>query len=98
MSDEFKRNVGRKRYFYFIESLLYNFPRIITATQRSNRMRYDNKVERGFLANGNKLLELTKRVLVLTEEIRKFIPNQNDFRVVLIDDIQDPIFEIVCSK
>ena len=50
------------------------------------------------MTNGNELLELTKRILVLAEEVRKLVPNQNNFRFILFNDIQNPVFEIVSRK
>ena len=50
------------------------------------------------MTDRNKLLEFTERILILTEEVRKLIPNENNFHFILIDDVQNPVFEIISSK
>ena len=61
-------------------------------------MSYHDKIEGGFLAKGNNLLEFIKRIPVLFKETAKLIPHQNDFHIILCHNIFQPGFELVCIQ
>ena len=88
VADKIKSNIIRKRNFYLIKSLLNNLPRVIRTANRRNRVSYHDEIERGFLTNRNDFLELTKRVFVQAEEVAELIPNEYNFCVVLINNIE----------
>ena len=61
-------------------------------------MCHNDKIERCFLTDGDQLLELAERILVLTEEIRKFIPNQNNLCIILLNYIQNPCSQAISAQ
>ena len=90
-ADEIKRDIVRQRNPDIDEAVTCLLPRLICLRKEMIcLMRYRNEEERLCIHELRQLLKICQTLTIHAEIIREFIPDKNEFDIVLLNDIRQP--------